>query len=45
MKQFIITFTDTIEAETEQEALEFMLNWIDYEKDNKIKLFDFEQVV
>ena len=38
MKQFIITFTDTIEAETEQEALEFMLNWIDYEKDNSSQM-------
>ena len=44
MKKFIITFTDTIEAETEEQALETMLNWMDVEMDNKIELFDFEQV-
>ena len=45
MKKFIITFTDTIEAETEQDAFEFMLNWMDYEKNDQIKLFDFEQII
>tara|TARA_Y100000114_G_C11755056_1_gene326407 strand:- start:1222 stop:1392 length:171 start_codon:yes stop_codon:yes gene_type:complete len=44
MKKFIITFTDTIEAETKEQALEVMLNCMDYEKDNQIELFDFEQV-
>tara|TARA_Y100000114_G_scaffold124778_1_gene120654 strand:- start:287 stop:424 length:138 start_codon:yes stop_codon:yes gene_type:complete len=44
MKKFIITFTDTIEAETKEQALETMLNWMDVEMDNKIELFDFEQV-
>ena len=44
MKKFIITFTDTIEAETKEQALETMLNWMDVEMDNKIELFDFDQV-
>ena len=44
MKKFIITFTDTIEAGTKEQALETMLNWMDVEMDNKIELFDFEQV-
>ena len=44
MKKFIITFTDTIEAETKEQALETMLNWMDVDMDNKIELFDFEEV-